>query len=431
MADSEIQILIKAVDQVTATMKGIESSLKTSNSNVQKSNQSLSDSFSKVQGAMLNLGQIAQGIHSIFETQERVTRNLENSQDRLQNAELRLSQATETLALAQQKLSDIEENHAKDSITLERAQFKLTDAQKELKVYTDRLAEGVTFGEKKQREYEEAILNVKEAQIDLTDAQNLGTKKAQELVEAAKSLKANQDAVTIANNQVERAERALAKTTEDAKWAYLDMGVQALSAAGNVGVFINTLSKTSAITTMTTEAGLLTSAIGIGGLAATAGVAGAMLGLYLVLNGLDKPAREANKVIEDQIAMYEALKLSVNYATGQILELMIMEERQKQYKAGKWSPKLTMQNVGVPTLPAELQAQMKTILTPGITVSDGLIRPGQKPVSFSPQDTLIATKNPNQMGGGITIYITGNNYGVNPNDIATILEEKIRNKIIS
>ena len=44
-------------------------------------------------------------------------------------------------------------------------------------------------------------------------------------------------------------------------------------------------------------------------------------------------------------------------------------------------------------------------------------------------DTIIGTKNPNAIGNGITIYITGDNYGVDAEQIAEAISVQIKNKI--
>jgi hypothetical protein len=313
MAENEVQILIKAVDDATATLKKIEKQLDSTAKNSEKANQNLAQSFSKVQGAMLNLGQIAQGIHNVFEISERRTRNLENAQDRLEDSTLKLKQA-------QQNLADVEKNHARDSLTLEKATIANQRAQEELKVYTDRLAKGVTFTNEKLKEYEDAQIRAKEAALDLREAQGLQAEKARELSD-------KQDALTIANNGVERSQRSLNKVIGDAKWAYVDMGMQLLSVAGNLGTFIATLSRAApAIGGLSTSIGGVTSAIGgagaggvgIGTIAAGAGLIGAIVGLAAYLQYQDY------KDYQDKIA---ALRKEFNDLTGSRpeAELKIMD----------------------------------------------------------------------------------------------------------
>ena len=56
----------------------------------------------------------------------------------------------------------------------------------------------------------------------------------------------------------------------------------------------------------------------------------------------------------------------------------------------------------------------------GGTKQDFISRPGQAPVSFSPQDTIIGTKNPGEISGTKTF----NFYGVTPQEIIDVLRRE-------
>lgn len=65
-------------------------------------------------------------------------------------------------------------------------------------------------------------------------------------------------------------------------------------------------------------------------------------------------------------------------------------------------------------------------------VDDAIIRPNGQIIETNPMDTLIATKNPEKLGsagGGITIIIEGDNYGVDADSIAQSLASKINTQI--
>jgi phage-related minor tail protein len=66
-----------------------------------------------------------------------------------------------------------------------------------------------------------------------------------------------------------------------------------------------------------------------------------------------------------------------------------------------------------------------------LSVMDAVISPNGNIISTSPEDYLIATKNPSELGGGgFTIVIEGNNiYGVDSEDIADALINKLKEKI--
>jgi hypothetical protein len=313
--DERIEILIKAVDEASQTLKNIEKQIQTTAKNSEKANVSLGDSFKKVQGAMLNLGQVAQGIHNIFETNERATRNLENAQDRLENATLRLKQA-------QQDLSDVEKNHARDSLTLEKATIANTRAQEDLRFYTNRLEQGITFTGEKLKNYQDAQIRAKEAALDLADAQQLSTDKAKEL-------KDKQDALIIATNNVDRATRGLEKAQGDAKWAMVDMGVQAISVAGNLGSLATAIGGTGGLTSMFTS---LTTAVGVGGLLATGGTVAAIVGLITVLGMLTPETPSYVAAIQTRIANLEELRKKADETEKAFYDLMIQEQKLKSFQ---------------------------------------------------------------------------------------------------
>lgn len=224
MAEAELQVLIKAVDEMSGTLKRIEN-------NTSKATTSLQNSFRSTQGAMLNLGQAALGVKNIFDIQENATRNLENATDRLENAKLRLKQATNDLEQAEKDLTDIQENQGKATLQLERAQLNLEDAQKAATF-------AINFYGKESRQAKEATIALKEAQFDLRDSQRAVRKESEDLAQAQQNIIDKQDAVQISTNNMERSQRALQKVINDNRFAFLNMGVQALAVAGNFASFL-------------------------------------------------------------------------------------------------------------------------------------------------------------------------------------------------
>ena len=91
--DNEIQILISAVDNISATVNKIESNLDSMNTNVQAQTEATSMSFSKVQGNLLLLGQTVASVDHIFDSYENLQLRLENATDRVSNAQDRLAKA--------------------------------------------------------------------------------------------------------------------------------------------------------------------------------------------------------------------------------------------------------------------------------------------------------------------------------------------------
>ena len=396
--DEEITILIRAVDNASGTLKNIENSVKTTADKSSEANEKLGNSFTKVQGAMLNLGQIAQGVHNIFEIQENSTR-------RLENATLRLQQANQSLADAEQKVDDIEKSHSRDGLTLEKTQISLEEAQKN---FTETLNKyGATSLETRK-----ANLQLQEAQANLTDAQDLGNQKAKELTKAQEDLKNKQDAVTIASNNVDRAQRQLDKTIDDAKWAYVDMGMQLLSTIGNLGTFVNSMKEVTVASKVMAGVG------GLGGVTAFLGgpwglaimAAASIFGVAMLGMNTDS-AKGANEVnnnlsnIPTDIYTYHHL-ITVTGIGG--------TEQTATYGALKQTISNLQPSGKIPSTPSSVQAKVSSSIAqqyqfsgitsagPTITgamganvtqVGDAIIRPNGDVIKTDPNDTLIAIKN--------------------------------------
>lgn len=345
MADSEIQILIKAQDEATQILKNIERQVTDTAKNSEIANKKLSTSFSDVQGAMLNLGQVAQGIHNVFETYENSTRKLENAQDRLENATFRLN-------AAQRSLRDSSLDGEKAQIALERAQQNATDT--------------INRYGRDSLEAREAVLGVKQAEQDLA---NVST-----------DLKEKQDAITAAQNKVDVAQRQLNKTISDAKWAYVDMGVQVVSVAGNLGTLLSKMGGfTAASGGMTTALGEVTAFLGAAGPWGLA-IGAAAVGLGLLLNKIGNTKTYAQQFIEDQkpmLDMIDKLKESANLADQELGKLLEQEIKLKEINIKTYgsvngrgtmtSDEMMMQNdPNWAKTKAELEKQSKGILAPSI-----------------------------------------------------------------
>jgi hypothetical protein len=430
MADEQIEILIKAVDEATATLKNIEDSVKNTADTSSEANEKLGNSFTRVQGAMLNLGQIAQGVHNIFEIQKNTTRLLENAQDRLENATIRLQQANQSLADAEQKVNDIEKNHARDSLTLEGAQISLEEAQNN---YNDTLEKyGATALETRK-----AYLDVERAQADLTDAQNLGTDKAKELTKAQEDLTNKQDAVTIASNNVDRAQRQLEKTTEDAKWAYLDMGMQVISTVGNLGTFIKTMETAQVVSKS------MVGIEGLGGVTAfltgpwgmAIGIAAAALGGLLLTQQNSKTSTDTFVTNENgAIKVINDLEASANRTDQAIGNMLAQQEALTKIQStyGVNTGTSTSMSNG-PALSSSMKTQVADVLynisTPKSIIQGGdfILRPNGDMIQSDPNDTIFASKS--GIGKGIIVNVTGPIYGVSASQISRALSDELNNKL--
>ena len=440
MQENEIKMVITALDNASAVMKQVGKNTQTMAKDTEKANQSLSQSFSKVQGAMLNLGQVAQGIHNIFEISEARTRKLENAQDRLENATIRLKQS-------QEDLLDVQRSHKKNLLGVEKATIANRRAQEDLKYFTDQTAKGVRFFGEKLKDFEDAQIRAKEAALDLSDAEQVVTDESRKLKDA-------QDAVTIANNKVEAATRTMNKVIGDSKWAYVDMGMQAVSTAGNLGTFL-------------TSTGLLKTGLsGLGGTIGTAtagtafaglGVVGLLAGLGIALVAID--TYSAKQQVADLTAEFSFLGYTVNQETIPALIRYQKKVDSMGQTSSNFNAKNNMKNVNeglagwqaanpgvnvvtgklnnpytISSTPTTISSSIANLantnkkITGGTTTrfNDFIQRPGQAPISFSADDTIVGTKGGL---GGTTINITGNIYGVNADDISNAIMKQLKTKI--
>ena len=79
----------------------------------------------------------------------------------------------------------------------------------------------------------------------------------------------------------------------------------------------------------------------------------------------------------------------------------------------------------------DLESEGSTAATKALanfsSFNDFVMRPGQEPISFSSQDTIIGVKNPGSLGGGggMTVNINGDIYGTDPQQIAKALRSEL------
>ena len=132
MADATLEILIKAVDEMSATMRKIESNLEKTNKSIQKQTDNTGKAFTEATGNLLVLGNAASRVDSIFSSYTNMQIRVENATERVANAQDRLGDAQRDLERLQKsgtatadQLRDAEEN-------LERASRGLTISQNNL-----------------------------------------------------------------------------------------------------------------------------------------------------------------------------------------------------------------------------------------------------------------------------------------------------------
>ena len=435
MVETEIQILITAIDNATKTLDRIEKQVTSGNKKMDEANKSLSTSFTKVQGAMMNLVGAAQSFHQFLEIGEQRTRSLENAQDRLENATIRLQNA-------QDKLNEVNRSAAQQNLDVEKATLANTRAQDKLKDYTDQMAKGVTFIGDKLKDYQDAQLEAKQAAIDLSDAQ-------QKVADQATELSRAQDAVTISNNNMERTQRAVQKATDDAKWSYLDQGLAAVSAVGSLGIFAQSLGLIGA--------GATTGTIAIGGLsialgpllliiAAIVAVVGYVILLWKNWETMSNNLRVVFFLLSPAlyIVVWAVKALQDNWQT---LMGWFQSGWDLLKQLATWLDSIFGGSISkavdlvksLLSLASGVMGAVGGALSAGTKTSGGgssggkkndfISRPGEAAQSFSSADTIIGMKNPSSLGGGMSITITGNIYGTDPDEISEAILAKLRKQV--
>ncbi len=125
---------------------------------------------------------------------------------------------------------------------------------------------------------------------------------------------------------------------------------------------------------------------------------------------------EADKFKEEEVARWKAIQDEIDITIKKQSEYLAREKAGAgMYVGGIGKQGISAQGVGIKGLSASS------------TKKDFIMRPGQDAVSFSSGDTIVGAKGGGL--GGISITITGNIYGTNPDEIAEALVDKLRRKI--
>lgn len=130
--ENEIQILIRAIDEVTGTIKKIESNLENMNKSVKKQTEETSKAFDKQMGSLLVLGNAANSVDRIFSNYQNLQLRLENSTERVANAQDRLRKAEYNLKKVQKDVTASAEDLAEANADVDSATRSLTISQNNL-----------------------------------------------------------------------------------------------------------------------------------------------------------------------------------------------------------------------------------------------------------------------------------------------------------
>jgi len=419
MADEEIQILISAQDEMSATLKRIEGNLDDFGKATKKQTQLTTDAFKSQITTLVSLGNIASSVDNIFSSYT-------NLQLRLENATERVTGAQERLRVAQERLTDAQKESQRTALSLEKLSVQEERSKKRLQELNNHLAFLIRNKVNPASEkYKNTLAEIQDEEFNLRDIQltrtELVEKQSKKVVDAQREVESATRGVTIAENNLARANNQVIGT-------YINMATQSLSVVASSATLISTLSGPAGLTA---AFGGLGGAVGLGGLAATAGVTGGLVGLLFVMSKLtteDHPA--FIDALDEQIAKLKELKQNAIDPVTQKFAELIEQEKQIARIHAKYGVKGTIStpppaapSSSFPIIPPNIP-----ITTPG--VNDAVIKPDGQIIRTHPDDWLFATKNPqSMMGGGMTIIISGDNYGTDPNQIAEALFKKLRRKI--
>ncbi len=88
MPDSEVSILISAIDNMSTTLKKIEATLGQTQKSVEKQTAATTQTFDKQMGSLLILGDAANKVDNIFSSYQNMQLRLENASERVANAKI-------------------------------------------------------------------------------------------------------------------------------------------------------------------------------------------------------------------------------------------------------------------------------------------------------------------------------------------------------
>jgi len=116
MSESEIKIIVKAVDDASATLKQVENST-----------LSAMDTFQKQTTALISLGNAAASVDSIFDSYQ-------NMQGRVENASIRVEEAQKNLRDAQYRLNKVLKDGKSDAEDIAKAQDDVATSANRVKI---------------------------------------------------------------------------------------------------------------------------------------------------------------------------------------------------------------------------------------------------------------------------------------------------------
>jgi len=378
MADDEIQILITAVDNATEVLNKIQNQLGTANENIQAQTEATTNTFDKQMGSLLVLGNAANSVSHIMETYE-------NMQIRVENAEDRVANAQDRLTAAQDAYAKVAGNAASSTQDIEKAQRNLDIATRNLEVSENRLQQAHNMQVASYISMGVQVINL------------IGS--LPKLVTAVEGFFTAAKAATIATEALTVAEEENTVATE------VMTGAEGL---GGVASFLT----------------------GPWGLA----IAGAGIALGFLFAKMQKPSQDAAQTFVDNWGhvnqTLDDTTTKALQATDAMVDLYNTYGKAPPGMGGGGTLMLNEPQVNMSTTEKMAIDTLRgnSSLTSTSFVGDAIIRPNGQIIRTDPNDTLIASKN-GGAGGGITVIIEGNIYGVDADDVANALQKQLSKRL--
>lgn len=374
MADATIEILIQAVDEMSATLKKIEGNMEDFSKESKKQSESISQGFNRTTGNLIALGNAAGAVDNIFSSYQNQQIRVENASERLANAQDRLRDANYNL----NKIMNNSESTAED---LAHAQDQVTSATRGLTIAQNNMqrVQGQVLG---------TMINIGVQTISLigsipqlvTAFLGLGPVG---IVIGVVALALGGLYYTVQNND------GIAQQFSETWTRVKDSLMQVWIALQPLLPYLQLLGEFLA------------------------------LGIIAVLNGVVA-------VVEIVTIAFNGWKLLINDVIGGV-QMLIDWIRQLIDWLGRISFGALERASGI------IRGGINQPRGGGRrSVGDAIIRPDGSVIETDPRDTLIAARDLggslDGAGGGITVYIE-NVYGTNPTELSRALKRELMNKI--
>lgn len=452
MADAEIQVLITLRDEMSAGFEKIQRTLEQGNANIVKTTEQTTSAFQSQVSNLIAVGNAASAV-------DRIWTSYQNLQIRLENASERLTNSQERLEDAQRKLNRMFRDGKATA-------DDLADAQREV----ERASRLVTISQNNLQRAQNQVVGTY-IQMGIGIAQLLQTLPT--FIKWIRSGQAATEAWALAEAILTALTNPLGLAIGIAAAAAGVYAVNAMFAkdatdAGASSVYSYSQSQdglASSVSYSNTQLDNQATAINNVDKAMDASVMSLEAKFYAIqayyksipptmeeIQAATNKANEAeNKFYQDlaikssqttikvtqdwKVMQEESSKLNKLFADSVTVEYDRIIAKQNEMINNQERLKLTGGETGF--LAGEYTTKEGTKMAYSSksleeiygTKGDFISRPGQSPVSFSPNDTIIGTSDMGNLRGGISITITGNIYGTDPDEIAEALVNKLRRKI--